>query len=939
MRKFSIILALFFGAAVIGNAQTPLPNDPAVKVGKLDNGMTYYIRHNDKPAQRAEFYLATHVGAIQETPDQDGLAHFLEHMCFNGLKNLPGKQMLEYLQSIGAEFGRNINASTGVEYTQYMLNNIPVTREGIVDTCLLVMHDYSHFVLNEQEEIDSERGVIIEERRTRRNASWRMYEQNKQYMYKGSKYADCSLIGSQENLETFKRESLVNFYETWYRPDNQALIVVGDIDVDQIEGKIKTLFADIPAPVNPKAKDVIKVPDNVEPIVGVVTDPETPSSEISILWKSEPIPFEYNNTDVALVTDLVKDVISSVMSERFQDITSKPDAPFLNGGLFCYRICETCDVVYGDVAFKEGEYLSALEAFYTEIEKVKRYGFSDSEIQRAKDEIISRVEKRAEGADSRKNAEFVQPIISNFFFNSPYMEPSVQAQLTKQILQMLPAQAFNQTVAQAITDENMVIIYNGPQKEGLVNPTEEQLLGVISKVKGSEIAANADEQIDSEFVDPSKLKGAKVKKSRQLLHGVTEWTLANGVKVAWLPTEYKKDQVLIRLVKDGGTSLIPTEDLVSFEDNIWALFMSNSGVSKYPASTVSKMLAGKQLSVSPYLEEMTHGVSGNCQPKDLETALQLMYLYFTDPRFDADEYNVGKQQISAVLPNLLQTPNFKFQQELQKTISGGSPRSVILSEDVLAKADVAVVERNYRKLFKDAAGAVVYIVGNVDPATLQPLVEKYIGSLPKGKKALKWVDNGDRIPAGRVLDEFKADMQTPKATVFQFYTDYGFKYSVAQKVNLTAAGYILDMIYTETLRESEGGTYGAQAMVSANKYPVDRALVQVYFDTNPSSSAKLRELATAGLNKLASEGPTAEQMTRVSENFKKNIPESRIQNGYWMDVINHWYRFGGEDYDAAYEAAVNALTPEGIRDAVAKIMASGNFGEVVMSPDKAGERE
>lgn len=939
MRKFSIILALFFGAAVIGNAQTPLPNDPAVKVGKLDNGMTYYIRHNDKPAQRAEFYLATHVGAIQETPDQDGLAHFLEHMCFNGLKNLPGKQMLEYLQSIGAEFGRNINASTGVEYTQYMLNNIPVTREGIVDTCLLVMHDYSHFVLNEQEEIDSERGVIIEERRTRRNASWRMYEQNKQYMYKGSKYADCSLIGSQENLETFKRESLVNFYETWYRPDNQALIVVGDIDVDQIEGKIKTLFADIPAPVNPKAKDVIKVPDNVEPIVGVVTDPETPSSEISILWKSEPIPFEYNNTDVALVTDLVKDVIASVMSERFQDITSKPDAPFLNGGLFCSRICETCDVVYGDVAFKEGEYLSALEAFYTEIEKVKRYGFSDSEIQRAKDEIISRVEKRAEGADSRKNAEFVQPIISNFFFNSPYMEPSVQAQLTKQILQMLPAQAFNQTVAQAITDENMVIIYNGPQKEGLVNPTEEQLLGVIAKVKGSEIAANADEQIDSEFVDPSKLKGAKVKKSRQLLHGVTEWTLANGVKVAWLPTEYKKDQVLIRLVKDGGTSLIPTEDLVSFEDNIWALFMSNSGVSKYPASTVSKMLAGKQLSVSPYLEEMTHGVSGNCQPKDLETALQLMYLYFTDPRFDADEYNVGKQQISAVLPNLLQTPNFKFQQELQKTISGGSPRSVILSEDVLAKADVAVVERNYRKLFKDAAGAVVYIVGNVDPATLQPLVEKYIGSLPKGKKALKWVDDGERIPAGRVLNEFKVDMQTPKTTVFQFYTSYDVKYSVAQKVNLTAAGYILDMIYTETLRESEGGTYGAQAMVSANKYPVDRALVQVYFDTNPSSSAKLRELATAGLNKLASEGPTAEQMTRVSENFKKNIPESRIQNSYWMDVINHWYRFGGEDYDAAYEAAVNALTPEGIRDAVAKIMASGNFGEVVMSPDKAGERE
>ena len=939
MKKVLIFVAAVFGSAVLGSAQNPLPNDPAVKVGKLDNGMTYYIRHNDKPAQRAEFYLATHVGAIQETPDQDGLAHFLEHMCFNGLKNLPGKQMLEYLQSIGAEFGRNINAGTGVESTQYMLNNMPVTREGIIDTCLLVMHDYSHFVLNEQKEIDDERGVIIEERRTRRNASWRIYEQAKHYMYKGSKYADCTLIGSQENLETFKRESLVNFYETWYRPDNQALIVIGDIDVDQIEGKIKTLFADIPAPVNPKAKDVIKVPDNVEPIVGVITDPEMPNSEIEILWKSEPMPVEYNNTDVALVTDLVKSVVATIMGERFQDITSKPDAPFLSGGLFCTQICETCDVVFGDVAFKEGEAFPALEAFYTEIEKMKRYGFSDSEIKRAKDEIISRYEKRAEGADSRKNPEFVQPVIENFLHNKPYMEPAVEAQLVKQLMQMLPAQVFNQTVAQIITDENMVVIYTGPEKEGLANPTEEQLLGVINKVKASEIAANVEEQIDSEFVNPASLKGSKVKKSTQLIKGVTEWTLANGVKVAWLPTEYKKDQVLFRLVKDGGTSLIPTEDLPSFEDNIWSLFMNNSGVSKYPSSTVSKMLAGKQLRVSPYIESMTHGISGNCQPKDLETALQLMYLYFVDPRFDADEFNVGKQQIAAVLPNLLQTPNFKFQQELQRTVSDGNPRSVILDEKVLEQADLAVVERNYRKLFNDASGVVVYIVGNVDEASLKPLVEKYLGSLPKGKKALKWKDDGQRFPSGHVVNEFKVDMQTPKTTVFQYYVTYNTNYSVAGKVNLLAANNIIDMIYTDTLREEEGGTYGAQSMTSYNKYPVDRSSIQVYFDTNPSSADKLRELAAAGLKKLAAEGPTQEQLTRVKENFKKNVPEKRIQNNYWMDVINHWYRFGKADYDAEYEAAVNALSAEGIRDAVAEVLASGNYGEVVMSPDKAAERE
>ncbi len=938
MKKVLIFAAALFFAA-IGSAQTPLPNDPEVKTGKLDNGMTYYIRHNDKPAQRAEFYLATHVGAIQETPDQDGLAHFLEHMCFNGLKNLPGKQMLEYLQSIGAEFGRNINASTGVEATQYMLNNIPVTREGIIDTCLLVMHDYSHFVLCEQEEIDAERGVIIEERRTRRNASWRMYEQDKLYMYKDSKYATCSLIGSQENLETFKRESLVNFYQTWYRPDNQALIVVGDIDPAQILAKIQKLFADIPAPVNPKAKDVIKVPDNVEPIVGVVTDPETPNSSVMVLWKSDPLPREYANTDIAFMTELVKDIVAEVMSERFQEITSKPNAPFLGADLVCSQICETCDVVMGDVAFKEGDVDTAFKAFFTEVEKMKRFGFTDSEVQRAKDEILSRYEKRAQGADSRKNSEFVYPIINNFFHNTPYMVPSVESQLAKNVLQMLPAGAINQIVGQLITDENMVILYNGPEKEGVANPTEAQLLGIVKAVKASEIAANAEEKIDSQFVDPATLKGAKVKKTRSLAKGITEWTLANGVTVAVLPTEFKKDQVLIRLSMEGGKSLIPTEDLPSFEDNLWSLFLSNSGISKFNSATTKKMLSGKQVGMGPYIGSVRHGISGNCQPKDLETAFQLLYLNFVDHRFDADEYNVGKQQIEAVLPNLVNTPNFKFQQEMSKAVYGGNPRVVVIDNDVLAKADISVVERNYRKLFASAKGAKVYVVGNVDLETLKPLVEKYIGSLPKKGKALKWTDTGERMVQGQVEDAFKVDMQTPKTTVFQIYNNYNTKYSVAEEVNLDAVKYILDMIYTDTLRESEGGTYGASTGAGIDKFPVDRSMIQVYFDTNPSSADKLREVAKAELRKFAENGPTEEQMTRVRENFKKNVPEKRIQNNYWMTVINCIYTYGIADFDAEYEAAVNALTPESIRAAAASVLASGNLLEVVMSPDKAAERE
>ena len=400
MKKIFLFAALLFSAAAAFAqmpAPTQLPNDPAVRKGQLENGLTYYIRHNDKPAQRAEFYLATNVGAIQETPDQDGLAHFLEHMCFNGTKNLPGKTMLDYLQKIGAEFGRNVNASTGVEQTTYMLNNIPVVREGIVDTCLLIMHDYSHYVTCDPAEIDAERGVIIEERRTRRTADWRMHEKSLPYYYGDSKYATCTLIGSQENLENFKPESLWNFYHTWYRPDLQAVIVVGDVDVDQIEAKIKKLFSDIPAAENPVPKEVHRIPGNVEPVVGIITDPEATNTKIEVMWKGEPLPEELNSTDIGFTMETVKFLIGTIMSERFNDITARPDAPFLNASLGIGGICETCEVVMGRISCRNGEGISSFKAYMTEVEKMKRYGFSDDEVNRAKENLLSYYEMQVAG--------------------------------------------------------------------------------------------------------------------------------------------------------------------------------------------------------------------------------------------------------------------------------------------------------------------------------------------------------------------------------------------------------------------------------------------------------------------------------------------------------------------------------------------------------------
>ncbi len=927
-RLFIFIAAIFAAAMAFG--QTPLPNDPAVRTGKLENGMTYYIRHNDQPAQRAEFYLATDVGAFQEEDDQDGLAHFLEHMCFNGTKNFPGKALLEWLQSIGAEFGRNINASTGFEQTQYMLNNIPVVRESIIDSCLLVLHDYSHFVTNDPAEIDAERGVILEEKRTRSDASWRLFEKSLPYYYGDTPYARRTLIGSEEQLKTFKYESLTRFYETWCRPDLQAVIVVGDVDVDQVENKIKTIFADIPAAENPQPKVLHKIPDNVEPIVGILTDPELTSSSIEVMWKSEPMPKELMNTDIAFMTDLIKTYVRLIMRERFTDITSQPDAPFLGGSFYISSLCNSCDATMGTVSFKEGDAINAFTAFMTELEKMKRFGFTDGEVQRAKDNIISSYERRVEAAPTRKNAEFVNPLLYNFYNNEPYMEPEMELQLVQMVCAQLNAALLNQVAASLLTDENMVILYNGPEKAGLVNPTEEEIKAVLAAVKNADIAANVEENLNEPFISGT-LKGSKVKKEGETIYGATEWTLKNGVKVVVLPTQYKQDQIMFNISKDGGMSLVSTEDKASFEDNIWSLFQQNAGISKFSGTQIPKMLAGKNLSVSPYIGGTKHGVSGSSTPKDFETALQIAYLYFADPRFDEKEYETGIQQIKAVLPNIANNPQFIFQNEMNKILYGNDPRVVELNDETLAKANLATIERVYRELFKDAAGATLRIVGNVNPEEIKPLVEKYIGSIAKGKKACQVnKDNTTKIVKGKVDETVKLAMETPKSTVLQVYTAY-MPVDTKTEVALEVANYVLDMIYTKTIREEEGGTYGVGTAMVGQRDPEERVIIQVSFDTNPEQAPKLRELAIKGLKELAENGPELDKFNMAIENFKKNIPETRLNNSYWMSNISQYLDYG-IDYDAEYEAAVNSVTPEDVKAVLQAVLAQNNLIEITSAP-------
>ena len=913
-------------------AQTVLPVDPNVRIGKLENGLTYYIRHNDQPAQRAEFYLATNVGAFQEEDDQDGLAHFLEHMCFNGTKNFPDKKLLEYLQGIGAEFGRNINASTGFEQTQYMLNNIPIIREGIIDSCLLVLHDYAHYVTCDPEEIDAERGVILEERRSRRDANWRIFERLLPYYFGDTKMARRTLIGGEEQLKTFKYESLTDFYRKWYNPDMQAVIVVGDFDVDMMEQKIKDTFSSIPAPEVPTVKPVIPVPANEEPVVAIITDPEATSSSIQLIWRGDAMPREYASTDVAFMTDIIKMIISDAFAERMEAITASSTAPFLNGSMGISSLVEGTDAVMAEVAFKDGEYKKALEAFYTEIERIKRYGITEGELERAKMDLISSAERGVEAAPTRKNPQLVYPILSHFFNNNYMLEPEVELQLTQAICAQLPAMVFQQIIQQLITDENMLIAYTAPEREGLTHPAEADLLAVIEQVKASEVAAPVEESANEPLLDADAIKPGKIKKENGAAYGATVWTLSNGVKVVYLPTAYKNDEVQVRLVMNGGRSLIETAELPSFDDNVWALYSQNRGLSKFGGVQLKKMLTGKNVRCELNIEKTRHGINVVSTPKDLETAMQMMYLNITEPRFDNEEFLIGINQIKAILPNLEKMPQLKLQKLIMETLYGGHERMLTIDSELVEKANIADFEKASRRLFGTVAGATVYVVGNVDAETLKPLVAKYIASLPGGKKGRKIVDRKENIVKGNIVKNEAMAMETPKSTVLQVYTA-DMPYSVKNEVLLDIAKLYLDMVYVETLRESEGGTYGAGVATVFGREPKDVAILQVVFETNPESAEKLSTLAIEGVQKIITEGIPADKFDMIIKNVQKNIPQDRISNSYWGSALQKYVEFG-EMYDSEYEEAVKTATPEAVVEVVKKLVEADNFIQLIVSPEE-----
>ena len=913
----------------------PIPADKEVRTGRLDNGLTYYIRHNEKPKGQADFYILHNVGAIQEEDDQQGLAHFLEHMAFNGTKNLPGKQLIEYLETVGVKFGYNLNAGTSWDQTVYNISDVPTSRQGIIDSAMLILHDWSHFIALRPEEIDSERGVIMEELRTRDGASWRSTMKLLQALGKGTRYEHRNLIGYLDGLKSFEHDALERFYKKWYRPDYQAIVIVGDLDAEATEARLKSLMADIPAPAADAAqKEVIVVPDNEEPIVSIYTDPEMQGSRVQLFIKRPAMPTQMNDKVAWEVVNVIESFLTTMENARLQEIAMQPDAPFLGAGMGSgdvSGIIPTLNATAFTAMTQDGKLAEGFEALYTEMEKIRRHGFTQSEFERAQENLMRQVERTYANRNDRTNEQFVNIYLENYRKNEPMPDAETEWKLDSMLIKMLNVETVNAFAKETIQPTNQVIVITAPEKEGIANPTEEEILAIREKVTASEIEAYEDDVVKEPLIpEGTQLKGSPVKKTvENKEYGATVWTLANGTQIVVKPTKFKADEVRMNAQSKGGLSILP--DAEYYMGEMMPAVSSMSGVGKFSATELRKQLSGKSATVQPSVGEYASAVNASCSPKDIETMLQLVYLNFTQPRFDRNDYDNLMKMLRTQLENAKSNPDFQMQEKVIDVLYGHNPRRQVISTELLDEFSFEALPAIYKKLYPDGNSFRFTFVGNIDPETLKPLVEKYIGSIPASKKPMTFADDKAYPVKGEVTEDFSTPMQQPKVSVNYTFTG-DMDYSLENKAALSFLTQALNSRYLVSIREEKGGTYGVQVYGSTDWIPRETYTMTIAFDTNAEMADELCEIILKELRTIAEEGPLTEDIEKHREFMLKNWKNSLDENGPWMQYLQAKYG-SGLDYLAGQEQAIRSLTNADVQALAKKILDDGNMVKVVMRPE------
>lgn len=909
----------------------PLPIDPKVRYGKLDNGLTYYIRHNELPENRADFYIAQNVGSVLEEDNQAGLAHFLEHMAFNGTKNFPENGIDKYLQSVGMRMGENLNAYTSFDETVYTIINAPVDKPNVVDSCLLILHDWSNSLALTDSMIEKERGIIREEWRTRRDASQRLLEKQLQQMFLGNKYANRIPIGSIDVINNFKPEELRAYYKKWYRPDLQAIIVVGDVDVDTVEKTIKTMFSDIPAPVNPAKREYVSVADNDEPIVSIATDKEASSTIIYIYHKYDPMPAQLRSTAAGLITDYISAVCSQILNERLEALLHQANPPFVYAEAYDgdFMVARTKDAFTIAAIAKEGEIDSTMTALVREMERARQFGFTVSEYERAKINILKQYESAFNERDKQKNSSYTKEYV-NHFTEGGYI-PGIETEYTliNQIAPNITVEQVNQYLSQVIGEKNIVLALSGPEKEGVVYPTESELLEMFNKARSQKVEPYKEEVNNDPLIPELPAPGKIVKEEHDGLFDATVLTLSNGVRVVLKPTEYKKDEIQMTATSPGGSFMVGIDDAKNMK--VFNSVIGLGGLGNFSAIDLSKKLAGKKVSCSASLGVDNESLNGYASPDDVKTLFELIYLAMTSPRTDNDAYASFENRMKAQLENAKLDPSTALNDTISKVVYNNHPRAVSLEAEDFDKISYQRILDIYKERYGDASDFTFTFVGNLNVDSIRPYIEQYLATLPaNGRVDKPSPDALPKIMKGKLENHFSREMQTPKSSVFQLYSGKS-EYNLKNLLTASLLSQILDLVYTETIRESEGGSYGVYAGVSLSDFPKGQTTLQVFFDTDPEKWENMVRIVDEEIQRIATDGPKSEHLTKSRDNMLKRHNERLQENSYWLNVIDSYY-FRGMDAYTNYQETLESITADDIKKFMSDFISQGNCVEVVMGP-------
>ena len=922
-------------AAMMVSAQEApekLPMDPEVRYGKLDNGLTYYIRHNEQPKQRAEFHIAQAVGAILEEDHQNGLAHFLEHMAFNGTQHFPGKGIINYFESVGVNFGGNINAYTSIDETVYRLSDVPTYRAGIVDSALLVMHDWSCGLLLLDEEIDAERGVILEEWRTGRTASRRIWKEMNAKMYPGTQYAKRDVIGDTAVINNFAYQALRDYYHKWYGPDNQAIIVVGDINVDSIEAKIKALWADVPRRANYGERPIYTVNHNDKPLVAIVTDKEAEGSRVTMEYKFDQLPEAMQGTAQEYMLNLVRELACDMLNNRFSELSQDPKASFTGAGCQYGEAAKKMDAFYGVVIPKEGRETEAFNDLLFQLEKMHRYGFTNAELERVKSEKMNSMEKYFNERNTRRNITLARECIRHFEDGESMPGAQWEYDFVQAVLPLVSLETVN-NVAKALIHANPTIAISGPEKEGVNIPSEETILAAIAGQSDLAIEAPVEEVIDTELVKKAPHKG-KIKSFRENEEiEATEWVLSNGIKVVFHPTDFKADEILMQAFSKGGLSQVKTEDLPSAEAATSLIEMS--GIGRFSATQLEKALTGKTVSVSAEISENVERMHGSSSIKDLETMLQLTYLYFTSPRRDEKAYETFMGLLRNQLANRDKNPKIAFSDSVQMMSTNHSPRTILFNNEMLDRVSLDKALEVYKARFANPADFTFVFVGNINPKDpkVQELICLWLGGMKTKKcNSEEVIDHHITVTMGQQKNYFSRAMETTTASNRIQYTSYDIPFTMANDLNMEMIGRILSTRYLESIREREGGSYGVGTYGYVMGLPSPRAGLLMQFDTDPKKQERLMGIIHEEVETIIANGPLANDLQKEKESMLKDFQEDLEKNTYWRQSLYMYYMYGHNNI-RDYKAAVEAITAETVQETLRKLVSAGNMFEVVMFPE------